>query len=330
MSDQDNVETEIVEKPAEVISEPSEIVEVPLAADDKDDGAKIEKVPHGTKVIEDIKTQSTIPEYTPNYKWKAYDKEGEFDEWMKPVIKTKEQEERLRQLYSMNEAFPEMQNKYKSAQEVAQKFYNIEKNIGKLEKSLNSGDVEGFFSGIGFNEKQTMEMLSRYVLEKMKIQELPPEEKMKHQQFVESRRKAADYEEKYTEIEKKLMDFEMRQLESELNTVLSDPETSELMRVYEERIGKPGAFKEGVVKVGDELSRQRRTTVSPREAANQFADGIKKLLGFNNQSNVQTTQAKPKPVMPNIQGRSTSPAQKAFTSLEDIEKYAADQGWSSR
>jgi hypothetical protein len=312
--DQVSETTAVTEEVAQVVEQsPPEQVLGEKAPESKSDG----------------ETPPPVDEYVPNYKFKAYEKDFEFEDWARAAIKNKEAEEKARALHAKAYAHDDLREKYTKVQEYRTKYDNIEKNISKLEKLLNTGDVGGFFEGLGYNKETATQMLSKYVLDQINYKEMPEDQRkaFDHQRMVE--KKAMTYEEQVTSMQSKLEEYETRQLDTELSLNLNDPTVSEIVRAYDERMGKPGAFREEVILRGDSLSRQMGRIATPKEVVAQMADFAKKLIGPLESYQQPTVPARPKPALPNIQSRgNTSPAKQRFNNLEDLEKHIADRGWN--
>lgn len=315
----DQVE-EVVEQTQEVVTEPTKEVIEPTK--------EVHSAPAPESKLQDQVSQAA-PDYQPNYKFKAYDKEHEFEEWLRGAIKSKEVEEKARTLHAKAYAHDDLRQKYEKAQEFANKYDNIEKNISKLEKMLNTGDVGGFFEGLGYSRDQATQLLSKYVLEQLNYREMSEDQRKAYDESLATRKKAMTYEEQVQSLSSKLQEYETRQLDTELSLTLSDPTVADIVRSYDERMGRQGSFRDEVILRGDALSRQAGRTVSPREVVTAMADYAKKLIGPLESYQSPTVQAKPKPALPNIQSRgNTSPAKQRFNSLEDLEKHIADRGWN--
>ena len=269
---------------------------------------------------------AAAPEYVPNYKFKAYDKEYDFPEYVRGVIKSKELEEKLRADYAKAYAHDELREKYTKVQPYREKYEQIEQNINKLEKHLNEGDVENFFVGLGYKPQQVEQMLSKYVLDKLNYRELPEDQRRAFDEAKNARKQASEYEEKYGKLQSELDEYKIRQLDTELTVTLSDPSIADLARTWDERVGRPGAFREEVILRGDRLSRQSGRTATPQEAASEFAAYARSVLGTAQQMPYQQPVAKPKPTLPNVNNKSaSSPAGKKFKRLEDLEKYVEER-----
>lgn len=267
--------------------------------------------------------------YTPNYKYRVYDKELEFDEWLRGSIKNKEQEEKLRDIFTRAEAMPDLKEKYKAAQEYRTKYETTQKNINKIEKHLQSGDIESFFSAIGYQPAQTQQMLAKYVKGLIDQQEMPEEQRQQLLAHRQAQQRAMELEEKYSQAQTGRQELETRLLGMELEMTLNNPEFSDFVKYYDEKVGKPGAFKEEVIQEGHRRSLERGVTASPKEVVAEIVGKMRMFGG--SPTAVQAQQqfpAKPKPTIPNMQTRGGSPAMKNFTSFEDIEKYREER-WGS-
>lgn len=272
------------------------------------------------------------PEYTPDYKFKSYDKELEFDDWLKAAIKSKEHEEKLRDIYTKAHGLDDMKPKYNSLQEkygkINEQYTTITGSINKLEKHLQSGDIGTFFEGLGYNKETANQMIAKYMLEQIKLQEMPEDQRKILLDAQAATKKSMTYEEQNQLLQQQLEEVKTNQFKTEIDLTLNHPEFADVVKFYDSKLGKPGAFEDRMIKRGKEIYFGESRTATPKEVASEIAAEIKV---FMDQQQVaanpmqQQFQAKPKPTIPQMQGNSTSPAQKGFSSFEDIDKYVQER-----
>lgn len=325
--DQEENQVQDVEIKEPSLPESGEVDEQPVVNE------KAEKVEKENPVSGEIATKEAtgnISDYTPNYKYRVLDKELEFDERIRGAIKSKEQEDLLRDLYTKAYGLDEIKPKYASALEYKNKYETTQKNIQKIEKYLVDEDVENFFGALGWSPEKTQQTLAKYIKSVLDQQEMPEDQRMQLAQHKQDKLKAQQYEEMVNQERSSKQELETRILGMELDMTLNSPDFSEFAKFYDERRGKPGSFKERVILEGHRRSLETGRTASPREVVAEIVGEMKALGSFPtpNQAPNQQFQAKPKPTIPNVQTRGGSPAQKNFNSFDDIEKYVAEQ-WGS-
>lgn len=298
---------------------------------DSQDGASL-SAKDSIEADTDVKAKEqdqVIPEYTPNYKFKAYDKEYEFDEFLRDAVKNKEQEEKLREIYAKAYGLDDLKTKYESTKEFKNKYSELQNGINYLEQTLNAGDYESFFKALKIDEKNIM----KYVLDRINYQEMDDNQKKEYDSNLNARREAINYQTQLMQMQEQFNSLQTQQLSNELESALSDPEIHNVAKIYDDRVGVNGAFREAVLKRGDFSYNQTGKYESPRKIALELADGLKKLIGPleaqvspQGPSLQQSIAAKQsKPVIPNINAKTgNSPAKRNINSIADLEKLAEE------
>lgn len=283
-----------------------------------------------TAVAEEVEASEEVaaePEYTPDYKFKAYDKEYEFDEELRGAIKSKEQEDKLREIYCKAYALDDMKEKYTKVQEYKDKYGTLEKNVNTLGTHLEQDNLGAFFDALKIPEQKVM----KYVLDKINYQEMSLEEKQQHDAQLQHKQQAFQYQNQLTETQTQLQKQQERMVEMELNYTMNEPEIQEVAKIYDERVGTPGAFQNEILQRGDTIYSQTGQIESPRKMAHEIADGLRKLLGPL--GSPPAPQAAPqqiqpqseKPTIPNIRSKGSSPAKSKIKSLDDLESMVKER-----
>lgn len=289
--------------------------------------------------VEAVTTQTTqeapqtpaTPSYTPNYKFK-YPKldsneqvEMEFDDWAKGVINEKN-ESQVRDLYTKAYGMDFFKQKYAKTSEKLNKLEPIVKTWDSLSKSFNQGDLDTFFKGIQLPE----EKLYQYVLDKLNEKELPYEKRMEIQQQKELHKKATFLEQQNQELQEKYQQEQVQLRQYQLDMTLKQPETLSAAQAFDAKVGKPGAFKDEVIKRGLMAFYATGQDISPEQAIQEVlslygqpsvAGMQQQVPGMQNQMNGASKQQTP-PVLPNVGARGSSPAKRTPKSLSDLKKLA--------
>lgn len=271
-------------------------------------------------------TTPEVPAYSPNFKYKVGDKEHEFDEWIRPAVKTKEQEEKLRDYYTKAfgiDAVKEDREKIKGeASTYSKKYSELETAVQNTLKPLKTGDLGSFFKALNIPQ----EAVYKYVHDQLNYQDLPPDQKVQIDQQREIQQRAQQYEERYNQQTQRSQELEVRLLTNELEFELSKPEIKEMSQVYQERTGK--SFRDEIIRQGDLMARTYGKVYAPREVISELAATVGKLMGpLGQQAPAQQQVPGPaKPTLPNIQGRATTPVKAKVQTLDDLKKLAASFG----
>jgi hypothetical protein len=156
---------------------------------------------------------------------------------------------------------------------------------------------------------------------------MPPEQRQQIDSQYEKEQKLSYYEQANQELLNMYQTQQVQQRASELDSYLGRPEISQTASQFDARAGRPGAFRDEVVRRGQYYaSIPNGKDISVEQAAKE----VMMLVGTNYQS--QDTQnplpqqqgQESKPVIPNIKGRSTSPAKRVVRSLDDLRRKSQE------
>jgi len=129
--------------------------------------------------------------YNPNYKFKAYQKEYEIDEWVRPFIKDEDTEKKFKKLYERAYGYDFKAQKH---DELKGQFDEVKKNYDQTEKALsilsgyvNENDFDSFFDGLNIPKNKVLE----YALELVKREQMSPDQRQQWEANQQARHAAA-------------------------------------------------------------------------------------------------------------------------------------------
>jgi hypothetical protein len=268
--------------------------------------------------------------YTPNFKFKVKDKELEFDDFLKPIIKTKDLETKARELYEKAHGLDEVKaarETFKTqAEEWKGKFTQVETSLQTLGSYVKKGDFRTFFQALNIPKEQII----KYAIEELKYQELPPEQKAAIDQQREREMALEQTGSQNQQLQQQMAQLVQQQATFELNQELAAPNVVQAMQAYDTRAGQAGAFKAEVIRRGQYYEAVHK--ISP--PASQLVQEVLNLIGVTAQaqqgtqasSNEQSSQTvhnqQQKPVISSFSGGGTkSPtARKVPASIDDLRK----------
>lgn len=267
------------------------------------------------------------PEYSPSFKYSVLDEEREFDPIFHGVVKDKDTEEKIRDLYTRAEGL-----------------HSVKQDRDEL-KALNDQLIGAWRKA---EELRDAEYLDEYI-ERMKIPEnklmewaysriqkdMPPDPEIKpgeldpsmeyQRREIERQRLAVDRQREQMNAE--YYDNLRRQKESEINAVLRDPR-------YADFIKEVPRFKDLMVIEGTTAEKLEKREISAEEAAQRAIKAFYKNRTdiFNQQSALPQTQEIPPVVnrpktLPHIEAsQNSSPVKQKFNSLDALRTYANSYG----
>lgn len=269
---------------------------------------------------------------SPSFKYKVDKEEREMDEWVRPFV-TPENEAKFKQLFAAAHGIENVKQRYQQRSEeykqVKTQYDAISQDLNQLSKFLQRGDLGSFFEATKIPE----ELVYKYVLEKMKLSELPPEQRAIYEREEQARKQSYLLEQQNQQLKQSYEQQLVQQRTFELDQVLSRPEVSQVAQSFDSRKG-PGAFKRLVAERGIFHFNTSGQDLAPEQVVSEVLD----ILGHSFQPQSQAGYATPgapsnaqmqpnpnqgrPPVIPNVQGRTTSPTRKTAKSLDDIRKLA--------
>ena len=269
------------------------------------------------------------PAYAPNFKFKVLDKELEFDEFIRPAIKDAEVEKKIRDLYERAHGLDSVKS---DRQTLRSELTQTKEKMGKTDAALETlggfvqkGDFDSFFESLNIPKQNILQ----YALSLVQREQWTPEQKAQWDASRQAQQQAAYYQGQNQELEARQQQFVVQQKEFELANVVSRPELQGIIQAYETGMGSPGAFRQYVIRIGQALEAQGQD-VSAEQAV---MEAVRHLNAVNPQLAVApvgqvapgTVQPNQKPVIPNIQGRGTSPVRTAVRTMDDLKKLARER-----
>ena len=318
---------------------PETVVETPVESGSlKEKFQKLaEKVAEPAKVeeVKEVKEEAAPvvaekPAYQPNFKVKAYDNEYEIPESFRSFI-NEQNEKEFREVFEKAYALEGMKEKlHKTRQENetfkkdVDSFNTLRQNLSRVSKYVENGDYDMFFDSLKIPESA----IQKWVLSKLQQKELPPEQQAIYNKSNEERRKLYELEQRNEQLSTQFEQFQeaqrqqaVQQTFAQLDTILGKPEVNSVASQFDASVGKAGAFREEVLRRASIIYQTEGRDLTPEEAVN---DTLRVIAWnqANQQSGAQApaASAQPKPVLPNVQGKATSPVSKQVKSLDDLKK----------
>lgn len=277
----------------------------------------------------------TPPAYQPNFKYKAFGKEHEIDEFFRPLIKDADSEKKIKDLFTRTMAFDDMKTRHESTQQEFQQvlgdFQALDRDVRRVMKFLNTGDLDNFFGSLRIPEQKVFDWVSR----KLEMENMTPDQRQAYESQARERARAYDLEMEKTELERQYETQAVQARTVQLDLLLARPDVSGSASAWDTKMGQIGAFRDLVIQEGIAAFHATGQDLSPEQAVQQVLQKYGKLLDSGNGgpqapapqapvSATPTSQASAKPVIPAVQGRGTSPIKKSPQSLDDLRQMARE------
>lgn len=274
-------------------------------------------------------TEAAINQYTPNFKFKVNDKELEIDDFLKPIVKNKDVETKLREIYEKAHGIDAVKTAReqfkKQAEEWQGKYTTVETSLQSLGQMVKKGDYRTFFDVLNIPKQDII----NYAIQELKYQELPPEQRQAIDAEREREIALSQTSQQNQMLQQQMAQMVQQQAQFELNQELAAPTVAQVITAYDTRAGKPGAFRAEVIRRGQYYEAVHK--ISP--PASQLVQEVLALVGTqqaqpgpmdsSQDSSGQTASSQQqKPVIPSFSGGGTkSPtSRKVPSSIEDLRK----------
>ena len=273
-------------------------------------------------------TTPTPDAWTPSYEFTVKDKKLQMDDLFKPLIKSKDVEAKLKDLYEKAYGLDEVKTSRETFKERATtaetKYQQTEQNLKMLGDVVKKQDFNTFFEVLNIPKQQIL----NYAIQELKFLELPAEQ----QAAIETQRQQEQQyqyaQQQNQTLQQQMQSMVVQQAQQELNFETSKPEIQNIAQSFDARVGRQGAFMSEVIKRGQYYEAVHKT--SP--PAQQLVQEVLQFVGMTaqdpqGQANSQAipsqgvVQNSQKPVIPAFNGSvSKSPVRKAPTSIQDLRE----------
>lgn len=285
----------------------------------------------GDSLVGNTSEESDEEKYTPNFKYRVLDQEKEMDEYWKGFVKSKEDEEKIRDILTKADGIEHVKknlmSKSQMLDETNSRQNKIVSTLEKLKSKVDSDELDDFFDAWGINE----EKLQKFVLKKLQMAE-NPELKAYYDAQLRAKREAESYSDKSRELETSQQSLLQKHFEMEAQYNFSRPEVNEVASKFDTMPGrKQGDFELEVLKHGFFTHQSTGKDIPFAQAVNEVINMYQPILDsvFSRPTpkapapQVVTQSQVKKNTIPNVTGSSsTSPTKKTFTSIADLEEEA--------
>lgn len=289
-------------------------------------------------VTPDIDTNSDIPTdaatepvFTPNYKYKAYGKEFEMDEWARPLVNESNHAE-LTKLFERAGGFDQLKEHSKK---IEQEYNSTRANYQQLAsvkntllQNLDRGDLDSVFNYLGLKEDAIFD----YARTKLEYQALPPEQRQAHDHYHQLNRQVIESQNQVQQNRLALEEITRQKHELETMQVYSNPKYSSVINSFNGSRGNEKAFDEVVRMIGSNEFYATGRNLPVAEVVERAIN----FLGLSNQEQanyVNSQQAPgnnipnkpaPKPITMIGKGGSQVPVKKNIATMADLLKAQAE------
>lgn len=277
--------------------------------------------------------------FTPNLKFKVKDKEHEIPSYMKDVIKDAKTEKEVKEIFEKAYGLEGIKEQREGLKKERDQYFGqvneLVRDINLVKADYQRGDMDSMFAKLNI----PVEKVLQYALQKAQYLELPPEqrEQIDRQRSLELQTRQLDSQNQ--SLTANLQQQLVQAKSDAFNATMSRPEVTSVEQAFDTQAGRQGAFRQLVQSHG-ELTWQKsngKVDLTPQQAIEQVIAMYGLKAGSAAPAAAVTaasvvppaaTPASTKPastIIPNIQGKSTSPLKSKPRSIEDIQKISKEK-----
>lgn len=291
----------------------------------------------GGKTAEQLQADA-VAKYTPNFKFKASDKEHEFDDTLKGLIKDQPTEAKIRELYEKAHGLDAVkQNRQElrvENRDLKQELGSFQSDVAELQHFYKQGDMDSFFEKLRVPE----EVIYNWVIKKAQLKELPPEQQAIHEENRRAQLERRAMEQQIQQLQGERQEAEGRGKALELQQELSRPDVQTFAQAFDAKMGNPGAFKNAVCELGEYVLLKQKQNLTVAQAIKQAMDVYSKFIdpsqlggaaSGNPASGASAPGATPAPavkVIPHIGGKAASPTARKIKTFDELKEFAKNFG----
>ncbi len=283
------------------------------------------------------------PAFTANLKYKVMDKEHEIPKEFAGLIKDAESEKKVREIFERSTGLDVVKENLtlaRNERDQARKgHFELNSQVNDLKSTyqaaIQSGDMhklDAFWKKLDIPQDVLME----YALAKVKLQELPAEQRNAVLAKQNAEFQAEEIRRQQATLSTGYLEQRQQMTQMMLDQTLMQPKNQAAAADFEARVGKPGMFREEVRRWGEQewLRSQGRNYMPP----DQVVAAVIQHYGLNTEGKPVVTEpvapapnrdprqnviVKPVQTIPNLGGGgSQSPLKSKPKSIEDLKKMA--------
>jgi hypothetical protein len=264
--------------------------------------------------------------FQPSFKFKVLDKEKEFDEWIRPVVKDADTEKKVKELYEkaygLDSVKQDRETLRSELSQAKEKISSTDKAINTISEFASQRDWDSFFEALSIPKNEILQ----YALNLVQREQMPPEQKAQWEASRQAQQQARYYQEQNQQLQQSQQQFQIQQREFELSQEISKSDISSVAEAYNAGMASPSAFREYVIRIGQAHAAQGNDI----PVAQAVQEAVRHLRAVNPQLGMpaqaqetpRVVQPSSKPTLPNIQGRGTSPVKSTVRSLDDLRSLS--------
>ena len=253
-----------------------------------------------------------VVEYTPNYNYKFKDEERAFDERFHTVIRSKEDEEYLRELYTKADGLDTYKGKYTDLESQTNALLTGYQNLEEIQKAEDMAKLQEVF-------KFSDDVILKRAEEILSFQDLPDKER---ESIATQKRLESELNELRHKFETNQSSAQNHAIEEDMrvmNTMIKD-KYSDVAKAMQAN-GKDMAWMVG--QIGSSYFKKTGVEPTVESVVDEVASMYQYLLNNNTQAAPAAAGNQQQATIPSLQGNTVNPVRAPIRSIDDLRKLAS-------
>jgi hypothetical protein len=266
------------------------------------------------------------PTYQPNFKYSVRGQEKEIDEMFRSLVKDADSEKKIKELFEKAEGLDFVKEDRKSLKSEYEGFKSqvvpYLQEYHKFTSLRDQGNLGAALQTAGISDEQ----IFKYALEKLEMEQNPQTASI-YKSNQEAALKQFEMQTQLQQYEQMQQQLQMQQFEYDMNQSLTSH--MDIVRQVDERLGKPGAFREEVERFGIAEYHRGNQNLSVQQAVEHVVTKYQPFFSSSTPGLSMAPQApthKAPAVMPSVGSTNVSVISKRPKSVDDLRKMRDEAG----
>lgn len=284
------------------------------------------------KVSEEVQEESVETaqpeEYVPNYKFNVASKEYEIPEKFRALMKSKEDEAELKDLFTKaqgldyiknREATIKQENEYFKTK-VIPEYQKQDAIINELSEYVKRDDFDSYFERLGIDPKRLEQWMYKRLSLTPEQRDLYNQTRELQKQAYQAQMETEHWKGQAQTISQAQEEQHLKNVLQQLDFTLNKSENKGMVDSFD-AINGAGSFQRKVIEYAAFLRQTQGVDLTPEQAVEKYKE-LAYPKGSGVVSKVQAGVPKDKPVLPMIKSKPHSPTAKQITSIQQIREKA--------
>ncbi len=273
---------------------------------------------------------SETPAWTPDFKFKVMDKEHEIPEYLRAVVKDEDTLKMVRELhekaYGLDHVKPKYETLKQQYEQLQPQFQAVSGDLQMLGQFLNpeAPDLGSAFKMLGLSD----DVIFRYANERIEYMEASPDKQAMMDKNAQIRAEHAKYSLENMGFKEQQATQQQQQFEGSIESAVNSPMVVQIAQSFDQRAGKPNAFRDQVIMHGATLSRIAGRNLPVEDVIHNLITtyGLNATQASQPAAQAQVPAGSGQPAgarqqsLPKVNGTGAAPVKAKIRSMDDLFK----------